>query len=273
MSATLGLPWAQPAEPRLRTAPLVIAHRGSSAVAPENTLAALRQAVLDGADAVEFDVRRTRDGALVLLHDPTLERTTDIRSHRRAGSTDLAGLTLSQVRCLDAGSWKGPEFRAEPVPTLAAALEFLRPTGLHAVVEVKSPETQPGLAIEVAEEIRRLGLAPSRVTVQSFHLASMRAVRHRFPELRVGVLGGRSARGLSDRLEGLRLAEVADFADQLNPHHRLIDRRLVDRIHDRRLTCLTWTVNSVRSMRRAVRIGVDGIITDRPRALRLLLDS
>src|SRR5688500_13615694 len=98
---------------------LAIAHRGARARAPENTLAAVREAAALGADAVEVDVQRTRDGALVLVHDATLSRTTDAASRLpRRGPWSVGSMTLREIRRLDAGSWKAPEYAGQRVPTL-----------------------------------------------------------------------------------------------------------------------------------------------------------
>ena len=101
-----------------------IAHRGFSAIAPENTLSAVREAMAAGTDGVEFDVYLTKDAKLVLLHDSTVLRTTDFEElFGKDTSPKIKDLTLSDVRKLDAGSWKDPRFRGEPVPTIAEALE------------------------------------------------------------------------------------------------------------------------------------------------------
>ena len=98
---------------------VVVAHRGYSAVAPENTLAAFRAAIEAGAPAAECDVYCTSDGHVVLLHDNTVDRTTD-------GTGPITGMTLEQVKQLDAGSWKGEQYKGEPVPTLAETLELVK---------------------------------------------------------------------------------------------------------------------------------------------------
>jgi hypothetical protein len=153
-------PAATPGGP---SGPAVVAHRGASAVTPENTLAALHEAVRRGADAVEFDVRRSRDGALVLCHDHTLERTTDARRVLPDRAPWRIGdLTLDELRRVDAGGWHGPSYAGEKIPTLAEALELLRPTGAVALVELKSPSNHPATVPDLVEVLTRSRLVPDR---------------------------------------------------------------------------------------------------------------
>ena len=244
-------PTATPAS--LAGAVLNVAHRGASAYAPENTLAAVRKAIARDADAVEFDVHRTKDGALVLLHDATLDRTTDVRRvFPGRAPWRVSDFTHAELMQLDAGSWKSREFTGERIPTLSEALAVLGLSDVGALVELKAPATYPGI---VAEMATLLEASPARVTVQSFDHVSMRDLRHAAPSVSVGVLGS-PARSL--------LPELAEWADQVNPHHRRVDRSYVDDVHASGMRCLVWTVDRSSAMCRAVRLGVDGIITNRP---------
>ena len=130
----------------------VIAHRGASARAPENTLSAVRAAVACGADGVEIDVRRSRDGEFVVLHDATLGRTTDVRRHRwKRSGPRVEELTLRQLRRLDAGSWKGPSFVGERIPTLVEVLDLVAATPARLLIEVKRPVgSDPGDLADLA---------------------------------------------------------------------------------------------------------------------------
>jgi glycerophosphoryl diester phosphodiesterase len=250
---------------RLVGAPvLTIAHRGASARAPENTLAAIREAAALGADAVEIDVQRTRDGALVLLHDATLARTTDASSrYPRRGPWSVGSLTLLEVRALDAGSWKSPRFARERVPTLRHTLRTIGELGdLRLLLELKLPERHPGIVADLArvlEDAQRDGLLETRrVVVQSFDVTAMKELKARCPELEVGVLG------LPPRAH---LPALATWASQVNPHHASLDASYVEAVHANGMRCLTWTVDRPFAMRRAIRAGVDGVITNRPDVL------
>jgi glycerophosphoryl diester phosphodiesterase len=244
---------------------LTIAHRGASANAPENTIAAVHRAVLDGADLVEVDVQRSRDGALVLIHDTTLHRTTDARLRfPRRGPWRVGDFTLDELRQLDAGAWWSPLHAGERIPTLDDLFDALRGTGVGVQLELKAPAAQPGVVQELAAFLDGQP-AGTDVVVQSFDFAAMKELKTRVPEVPVGLLG-RPARA--------NLAALATWADQVNPSHRAVDRAYVEKLHDLGLECRVWTVDRSQSMRRAVRLGVDGVITNRPDAFnRLLADA
>lgn len=246
-----------PDAPPQRVGPVVVAHRGASADAPENTLAALLEAVRLGADVVEFDVRRTRDGAFVLCHDAGLERTTDARQALPGRSSWLVGdLTLDEIRRVDAGRWKSSSFAGERVPTLEEALEVLRPTGVDALVELKSPADHPDTVPTLAAVLSRARLVPSRITVQSFDAEFVRDLRQTFPAVRAGVLLHRVTRA--------RIREIAGWADLVNVHHQRVSRGMVEEVQTHGLGCFAWTVNHPYAVRRILALGVDGVVTDHP---------
>lgn len=236
----------------LRT--LNIAHRGASATAPENTLAAVRGAVQRKSDLVEVDVQRTRDGALVVVHDTDFSRTTDVqRVLPRRAPWQVGDLTLEEVQRLDAGSWKAPRWAGEGVPTLAAVLEVLAGKGVGLQLELKAPWLYPGVVADLVAELRA---APDvHVVVQSFDFAAMRELKARLPEQRVGLLG-------APPRENLRA--LGSWADQLNPHHRAVNEAYVAAVHEAGMECMVWTVDRPKAMRRALACGVDGVITNRP---------
>jgi glycerophosphoryl diester phosphodiesterase len=243
---------------------LNIAHRGASAAAPENTIVAMRRAVRDGADLVEVDVQRSRDGALVLLHDTTLHRTTDARTRFPDRSPWRVGdFTLDELRRLDAGGWWSPGHAGERIPTLDELFDTLRGTGVGVQLELKVPAAHPGVVHDLATFLDEQPVGTD-VVVQSFDFAAMKELKTRVPEVPVGLLG-RPAHG--------NLAALATWADQVNPSHRSVDRAYVEKLHDLGLECRVWTVDRTLAMRRAVRLGVDGIITNRPDALGRLLSG
>jgi len=246
-----------------------VAHRGASAFVQENTLSSFRRAIVVGADLLELDVQRTRDGELVIMHDTSVNRTTDARLALPGRAPWHVGdLTFDELRGLDVGGWKSLRFAGERIPTLAEVIALIEhsPTGM--LLELKSPELYPGIEAEVAVQMKAFGgyvdrgVADSRLVVESFDLASLRTYRDLEPTVPVGVLG--SPRAAS-------LPELATWADQVNPDHRAIDAGYVAEIHRVGMRCLTWTVNRDAAMRRAIDLGVDGIITNRPDLLRAVL--
>jgi glycerophosphoryl diester phosphodiesterase len=248
---------------------LTVAHRGASHDAPENTLAAIRRAVRDGADLVELDVQRTRDGALVVMHDTTLGRTTDApRVFPGRAPWRVGDFTLDELRRLDAGSWWSGEHAGERVPTLAEAVRALRPAGVGLQLELKAPGIYPGVVRDLAATLRDLSAhdAAARagwpLVVQSFDVAAMKEHKTLVPGVPVGLLGVPARENLP---------ALATWADQVNPGHLSLRRAWLAHAHDLGLACLAWTVDSGPAMRRAIRLGVDGVITNRPLRLRRVL--
>ena len=245
------------------TRPLAIAHRGASDVAPENTAAAVRRAVSLGADLVEVDVRLTRDRVPVLLHDPTLSRTTDV-VQRFPGRAPwrVRDLTLDEVRRLDAGSWKGQRWAHERVPTLDEVLRLLRGSQARMLLELKNPSAQPGMVEAVADVLAAPGLSDT-VVVQSFDHEAMRALKAQRPDLSVGALGRPPVR---------ELRWIAEWASQVNPPRNRLDRAFVDEVHRWGMSSLVWTVDRPAAMRRALATGADGVITNRLSVLNGVLE-
>jgi glycerophosphoryl diester phosphodiesterase len=161
--------------------PVVVAHRGASGTAPENTITALRRAMAMGATWAEVDVQRTSDGVLVLVHDDTWERTAGV-----AGA--IAATPWEQVRRFDAGAWFDPAFAGERPPTLEQALELAR-DGLQFDLEIKSPENHPGLAADIVAAVRRAGVA-SRVLLSCFDPDVIDEVANEAPDIAVAYLAG-----------------------------------------------------------------------------------
>jgi glycerophosphoryl diester phosphodiesterase len=254
-----------PTGPPISRSTLCVAHRGASHEAPENTLVAVRRAVALAADLVEVDVQRSRDGALVLMHDTTLTRTTDARErYPRRAPWRVGDLTLDELRRLDAGSWKSPAFAGERVPTLDELLDVLEPTRTGVLLELKAPELYTGVSRDLASALRsrpRLlsgGEGTRRLVVESFHYAAVKELKTLLPSVPVGLLGT-PARS--------NLPALATWADQVNPSHYSVDGSYVDLVHRLGMECQVWTVNRRAAMRRVLRMGVDGVITNRPDVL------
>ncbi|MUL42560.1 hypothetical protein FZ103_15495 [Streptomonospora sp. PA3] len=241
---------------------IVVAHRGASGHAPENTLAALRLARERGADMAEIDVRQTADGAFVVLHDASLRRTTDVAEvFPRRRSWNVGDFTLEEIRRLDAGSWFGAEFAGERVPTLQECLEVLRDQGLGALVELKVQRRDREMARRLAEELRadphwRAAGAQGRLILQSFDWVTLRAMAGDVPGLHTAALGKTYGR------YGLR--RIARYARLINPHHLRVSAPYVRHVHAQGLAMFGWTANNPQAIRRLIRDGVDGIITDYP---------
>jgi len=241
-----------------RAVPLRIAHRGASARAPENTLAAFTEAIRLGADLIECDVHLSADGVPVIIHDDTVDRTTN-------GRGAVSALACARLRRLDAGAWFSSRFRGERIPTLEEALECARGRcGLN--LEIKGPSGRrrdgpaaPGLTLmarTVAAALKRTGFREP-VIVSSFSTQALRAARSQMPHVRLGHLASRSLRGLRSVHRALGLYAV-------HPHVRLAASRRVRLAHRLGLLVLFWTANDLRLMRRLLALGCDGLMTDDP---------
>ncbi|GGO77069.1 hydrolase [Nocardioides deserti] len=245
------------------------AHRGAMGHAPENTLAAFRLGIQQHSDLIEADVQRTRDGVLVLVHDTTLRRTTDVeevfpdRAPWRVGD-----FTYAEIRQLDAGSWFSEEFAGEPVPTLAQMVELVRPSRAGILMELKAPALYPGIEQQVADAFAsypgyvRSAVRAERLVVQSFDWQSMARYHEAQPSVPVGLLG---------RPDESRLAELSAWADQINPSFRTFDAAYVDRVQELGMEVHTYTVNAPADMHAVLDRGVDGVITNYPDVLEDVL--
>ncbi|MEU8380680.1 glycerophosphodiester phosphodiesterase family protein [Streptosporangium sp. NPDC048865] len=239
-------------------APVTVAHRGASAYAPENTIAAFELADAQGADMFELDVQETKDHELVLMHDTTLARTTDVeRRFPGLAPWRVGDLTLAQIRRLDAGSWSGGKYAGERVPTLGETLRAMGASRLGLLLEIKAPRLYRGIEARVADELRRhpSWLEPGRLVVQSFDWNSMRTFHRVMPAVPIGLIG---TPAIGD------LPALARFADQINPPYGELTPEYVRRVHRHRMEVFTWTVDDPAAMRRVTSYRVDGVITNRP---------
>jgi glycerophosphoryl diester phosphodiesterase len=251
--------------------PTVIAHRGASAYAPENTLASVDKAAELGIGWVENDVQRTKDGELVVLHDDNLKRTTDVEEvFPDRAPWKVKDFTAAEIARLDAGSWFSPTYADARVPTLEQFVERLELHHQKLLLEIKNPDLYPGIERQTLQVLDNSGwLDPhhlaNRLIVQSFSADSMRTVHKLKPAVKTGFLGTPSTADL---------AGYARFADQINPSHSSISRGYVASVHaftgphGRPLEVFTWTVNDADTARLVAGYGVDGIITNNPDVVR-----
>lgn len=238
--------------------PLVIAHRGDSKAFPENTLPAFTSAVKAGADLVELDYVHTADGVPLVIHDETLDRTTDAVSRLGGREIPVVSKTLAELRTLDAGRWMDSKFEGTPLPTLEEALDAIQP-GAATLIERKA-----GDAATCVELLRRKGLI-DQVVVQAFDWKFLRDCRRLAPGLALVALGGKE---LGDE----QLDEIAALgASGIGWHDEDVSQDTILAAHDRGLKIWVWTVDDCQRGRELVGWGADGIITNVPAAMRAAL--
>lgn len=235
-----------------RGVPRVIGHRGAAGHAPENTLAGIRMAAALGARWVELDVKLTRDGIPVLLHDARVNRTTDARGV-------LSRLDLAQTRKFDAGRWFAPEFAGERIPTLAEAITAVRSLGLGVNIEIKA--TAGRHKETAARSIPIIAEAWSgnfdHVLVSSFSTESLAVAKDLAPGIRRGLLMRRRLPAWRDRAERLECFSV-------HCKEAMLTRRVTADMRDQPYHLYCFTVNDPVRARELYDWGVESIITDFP---------
>lgn len=241
--------------------PRIIAHRGWSAKAPENTMAAFRLAMEFGVDGLELDVHLTRDGHVVICHDERLDRTTD-------GTGLIAELTLDEIRRFDAGSWFGPHYRGERVPTLRELLEAVAESPWRGIIniELKTGVVRyPGIEEAVVRLLREFDLA-SRAIISSFNHYSLAEVRRIAKDIETGIL---YSAGLYE--PWTYAARIGCRA--LHPLHFAAVPEIIEGAHAHGFQVNVWTVDDPLRAKALAAAGVDGIITNRPDVIRQALSG
>jgi glycerophosphoryl diester phosphodiesterase len=231
-----------------------VAHRGAAGYAPENTIAAFDKGLEMKADYIEIDVQRSKDGELVVIHDTTVDRTTD-------GTGRVGDLTVDELRRLDAGSFKSEEFAGEKIPTFEEVLDRYHGK-IGILIELKAPELYPGIEEAVAAELEERNLDKpqnGKTIIQSFNFDSMKRMDTLLPKVPIGVLTSSKL-----HVTDTALREFAQYADYFNPSYGLVTKELVDKVHNLGMEIQSWTVRSPEAAQFLIDMKVDGIITDYP---------
>lgn len=237
--------------------PWIVAHRGASGHAPENTFAAFELAVQLGAGLIETDLHLTRDARFVAIHDATLERTTN-------GRGAVRDHTLAELHELDAGMWFDRQFAGQRIPTLEEILAFARKHDTVFYLEIKY-DSAWGMHHALVGALESADNA-ARTIVISFDASTLAAVRRPNAAIVIGLL-----------VEGAKGDPVKAALDagarQLCPRADMVTRELVEEAHRAGLHVVTWTVNDADKMRAVIDMGVDGIMTDLPDRLRAVIED
>lgn len=257
----------------------IIAHRGASAYTPENTLTAFAKAIELGANMIELDVRQTKDGHLIVIHDATVDRTTN-------GKGRVGDLTIDEIRALDAGSWFSDKFKNEKIPLLEEVLIFI-PDSIELLIEIKeNTKSSPNIEDNVIELIRKYKPAVTRygelneavgavnrVIIKSFEDVILDSFRKSAPEIPLLKIFVCDIDFLGLVIEkGLRLGSALnDRVQYLQSHWLCTTESYIKKTHERGYTIFAWDLNNESRMKKLIELGIDGIETDYPDLLKKVL--
>jgi glycerophosphoryl diester phosphodiesterase len=235
--------------------PLRIAHRGAAGHCPENTLISFKKAVELGADLIEIDVQLSSDGKIIVIHDDTMERTTN-------GKGKVKECHSKAMRKLDAGSWFHQDFTGESIPFLEEVLEKVLPDA-GVLIEIKNPSLYPGIEQRLADELKKWLHHTGKtnaIMVQSFDIGCIKRFHTLLPSIPAGILFKYVPFGIS----GKKLRELSSFADFINIKRSMMSLKLAAKIRAYGMKVFTWTVNDPEEIEKFVIMNIDGITTDYP---------
>jgi len=236
--------------------PIILGHRGASAHAPENTMAAFQHAIDCGADGIEFDVKLTRDKEIIIIHDLTVNRTTN-------GKGKVKELTLEKIRELDAGSHFSEKFRGEKIPLLKDVLVKMPPSFIINIELTNYNSMFDGLAKKTANLVKDLGKA-KQVVFSSFNPLNLILTKRILPETPVALLALPGKAGALNRSRAM----VKVAPKFINPNYRDVNASFLKKQRDLNRSIITWTVNDVEEIIRLFDLKIDGIISDDPQLVR-----
>lgn len=230
---------------------LLIAHRGASGYAPENTIASFKKAIDMGMKAVEFDVQLTKDRKLVVIHDFSLERTT-------TGNGRIEDLTLEEIREADAGSWYSNEYAGEKVPVLEEILEIVRNNELINIEVKRDKKDKRSFAKELLETIRKFKIK-EKVIVSSFDHELLQDIYKEDNDIAIGLLFKKLPRDLKGYIDKLGIS-----VKSINPLKDIVNSKSVEGIKELGLEIYSFTVNDREKCIKLGELGVEGVFTNYP---------
>ncbi|WP_338448018.1 glycerophosphodiester phosphodiesterase family protein [Niallia oryzisoli] len=229
-----------------------IAHRGASGYAPENTIYAFDKAVEMKADYIEIDVQRSKDGKLVIIHDTTVNRTTN-------GAGAVKDLTFKELQRLDAGGWKGKHFSGAKIPLFEEVLARYKGK-IGILIELKSPGLYPGIEEEIVNKLKQFNLDKhKKIIIQSFNFKSMKKMKQLLPDVQIGVLVSKKKNTTEQAIK-----DFSSYADYYNPSFELLTDDMVRTAKEEGMKVLSWTVRSPEAADFLLSYNIDAVATDYP---------
>lgn len=235
--------------------PLKIGHRGAAGYCPENTISSFKKAIELGADYLELDIQMTKDSELVVIHDSTVNRTTNSKGRVR-------DFTLREIQSLDAGSWFHRKFAGEKIPSLLEVFnEFAGKVGF--LIELKKPSLYPLIVEKLAEELKKREFTSGdrQIIVQSFDREALKRFHELLPSIPIGVLVKHSGMKI---ITNKNLKSFASYVSYVNPKITMVNKRIIKRIHHHGFKTIIWTVNKKNDLKKLKNLHVEGIISDFP---------
>ncbi|WP_066189786.1 MULTISPECIES: glycerophosphodiester phosphodiesterase [Gracilibacillus] len=230
----------------------IIAHRGASSDAPENTLAAFQKAIDHGADSIELDVRLTKDGVPVICHDATIKRTSD-------GTAAIHEANLSELKQCDFGSWFDPSFAGEEIPTLDETLRLVKDTDMDLNIEVKnSPIIHVGIEQKMIDLVHKYGMQ-DRVLFSSFDHQCLKRIHLLDARVKIGFILHMNLVHLFDYIKNSGIE-----AYSIHPHHFYTTKGMVSEAHACGIKVYPYTIDDMELAEQYLAKGVDGVITNKP---------
>jgi len=239
---------------------MVIGHRGARGYAPENTVPSFEKGIECKANMIEFDVRLTRDSHIVIMHDATVDRTTN-------GTGLVSQLTLKEIKKLDVGAWFSPKFKGTKVPTLEEAIASIKGKAKLDIEIKKDSYSNEAIEEKLVGEVLKNNILDDTV-VSSFDLSSLERIKEIEPHLGVGFLFSQDYDFRQGLKEILRIGGEA-----IHPGYLHLTAHLVSEAHSRGILVRAWNPNDKEQMGKLIEIGVDGIGTDFPDILRSLVEN
>lgn len=232
----------------------ILAHRGASGTAPENTIAAFKKALIDGCDGFEFDVQQTKDGKIVVFHDWTLERTSNGQGH-------LRDYTLEELKKLDVGRWFSDEFKGEKIPTLEETLDIIPDDKLINIELKEEHSVERGTENKLLEIIKRY---PNKnIIVSSFSHNLLKNLKDLDSSIKIGILLESALVNLDKYIENLGFN-----IDAYHPSKSFLNQKDVDYLNSKNIDINVWTVNSSKDAKILKDMGVTRIITNFPKEIK-----
>lgn len=234
----------------------LIAHRGMATNYPENTLVAFVAALSNNIDILEIDIHRTSDDYLVIIHDDTIDRTSN-------GKGKIKSSTLATLQAYDYGSWKDDVFSGQTLMTLDEVLALIKGHPQKLLIEIKKPQQYPGIEQDIIDKLIAWNIPKDKVILQSFDQKSIRKIYDMNVGYQLGVL-------ISKRKYWYKLPDfkqITTYADYVNPHFSLVNQKFITAAHNYQLSVMPYTVNKYSEAMALIKLGVDGIISDNPHTI------